>query len=411
MDRQLMWGWAKDDVCLEPGVHSFTYTFPTLPLRPGAYAWLVSLYEDGGLLDAWDCLPEMNIAAEVFQHPKDEWSGILNVPCEFSIHNGENHRTRTYLSPPVPATTPELLPVTEPRETYAPVAERSSLSHRLRRFAARPLREKYASLVQRFQRIFPKVPVPYHLPFGAWFLLRDGMLDRGLLWGSFETAELRFVEKFLQPGMCVLDIGAHHGLYTLLASRRVGSGGKVIAFEPSPRERRLLIQNLRLNSCSNVRLESCALGNEHARSDLYLVQGREDGCNSLRPPATTAPTQTVLVDVISLDDYLLNAGVKKVDFVKLDVEGAEREVLRGAPYLFGTSRPVILAEVQDIRTHPWGYPAREIVQLLDRAGYDWFRILDSGRLAPTEIHAQNYDANLVGIPRDRVADVMGSLAE
>jgi len=89
MDRQIMWGWAKDDIGLEPGLQSFTYTFPMLPLRPGSYAWLVSLYEDGELLDSWDCVPQMNVATRVYQHPKDEWSGILNVPSEFSIHHDE----------------------------------------------------------------------------------------------------------------------------------------------------------------------------------------------------------------------------------------------------------------------------------------------------------------------------------
>jgi lipopolysaccharide transport system ATP-binding protein len=87
MDRQLMWAWSKDDVRLEPGIHSFTYTFPMLPLRPGAYAWQVSLWEDKELLELWDCLPEMNIATQVFQHPRDEWNGILNVPCDFTIQN------------------------------------------------------------------------------------------------------------------------------------------------------------------------------------------------------------------------------------------------------------------------------------------------------------------------------------
>jgi ABC-type polysaccharide/polyol phosphate transport system ATPase subunit len=85
MDRQLIYGWAKDDIYLEPGLHWFTYTFPMIPLRPGVYAWVVSLYQDGELLDAWDCLPELNIATRIYQHPKDEWSGILNVPSEFSI--------------------------------------------------------------------------------------------------------------------------------------------------------------------------------------------------------------------------------------------------------------------------------------------------------------------------------------
>jgi FkbM family methyltransferase len=322
-------------------------------------------------------------------------------------------RRRTVLfASPVPVTLPGLVPLTEPLETADPWEKHLTLPQRLRRFAARPAHEKYASIVQRFHRIFPKMPVPCRLSFGAWWFAGNSAIDSSLLWRGFETAELRFVEKFLRSGMCVLDIGAHHGLYTLLASRRVGSGGKVIAFEPSPRERRLLARNLRLNPSSNVRIEPYALGSERSKGELFLVEGGEDGCNSLRPPAVDATTKTVLVDLISLDDYLLNSSLSSVDFVKLDVEGAEREVLLGAAGLLsGSSRPVILAEVQDIRTRPWGYPAREIVQLLDRAGYDWFRILDSGRLAPTEIHDQNYDANLVAIPRDRVADVMGRLAE
>ena len=89
VDRQLIWALAKDGVCLTTGLHCFTYTFPMLPLRPGAYSWHVSLYEDGELLDAWGCVPEMNIATQIYQHPKDEWNGILNVPSDFSIHGAK----------------------------------------------------------------------------------------------------------------------------------------------------------------------------------------------------------------------------------------------------------------------------------------------------------------------------------
>jgi len=301
-------------------------------------------------------------------------------------------------------------PAIERQVTVDALEKRPPLHQRLRRFAGRPAHEKYASIVQRFHRIFPKVPVLCRLSFGAWWVVGNSTIDSGLLWRGFETAELRFVEKFLEPGMCVLDVGAHHGLYTLLASKRVGSRGRVIAFEPSPRERLVLARNLRLNSSSNVRIENYALGHEASKAQLFLVGGGEDGCNSLRPPAVAATTRTVLVDVTSIDDYLLNASINIVDFVKLDVEGAEREVLLGASGLLGASSPpVILAEVQDIRTRPWGYPAREIVQLLDRAGYEWFRILSSGLLAPADIHEQSYDANFVAIPRDRVADVFRRL--
>jgi lipopolysaccharide transport system ATP-binding protein len=88
-ERQLMWGWAKDDVQLEPGIHEFCYKFPTLPLKPGPYSWLVSLWENGKALDMWDCVPDMIIATEVHQHPQDEWSGVLNVPCQFEVLGGQ----------------------------------------------------------------------------------------------------------------------------------------------------------------------------------------------------------------------------------------------------------------------------------------------------------------------------------
>ena len=84
-ERQLMWAWATERVKLERGIHELTYTFPGLPLRPGAYSWQVSLWEDGRLLDLWDCTPDMIIATEVHQHPQDQWNGVLNVPCELAI--------------------------------------------------------------------------------------------------------------------------------------------------------------------------------------------------------------------------------------------------------------------------------------------------------------------------------------
>src|SRR5215469_14998889 len=79
-DRQLIWAWATNDLDLTVGRHELIYTFPTLPVRPGPYVWHVSLYDEGNLVDAWECLPEMNVATEGYQHPLDEWNGILNVP-------------------------------------------------------------------------------------------------------------------------------------------------------------------------------------------------------------------------------------------------------------------------------------------------------------------------------------------
>jgi lipopolysaccharide transport system ATP-binding protein len=87
-DRELIWGWAGYNLELSEGLREFHYSFPMLPLRPGPYNWLVSLYEDDSEVDVWDCLPEMIVATETYQHRYDQWSGVLNLPSQFRIVEG-----------------------------------------------------------------------------------------------------------------------------------------------------------------------------------------------------------------------------------------------------------------------------------------------------------------------------------
>jgi ABC-type polysaccharide/polyol phosphate transport system ATPase subunit len=84
-DRQVMWGWAAYNLELPVGLQELRYTFPSLPIRPGAYAWLVSLAEDDKLIDVWECVPDMVVAVDPVTHPRDEWSGLLNIPIQFAI--------------------------------------------------------------------------------------------------------------------------------------------------------------------------------------------------------------------------------------------------------------------------------------------------------------------------------------
>jgi lipopolysaccharide transport system ATP-binding protein len=88
-DRQLIWGWAAYNFEVGAGLREFRYSFPMLPLRPGPYSWLVSLYEDDEEVDVWECLPEMVVATETHQHPSDEWNGVLNIPSKFCVLEGE----------------------------------------------------------------------------------------------------------------------------------------------------------------------------------------------------------------------------------------------------------------------------------------------------------------------------------
>jgi lipopolysaccharide transport system ATP-binding protein len=82
-ELRLMWGTEANSIRLDPGIHQFVYTFPSLPLRPGLYSWQVSLYDGSGVVDMWDCLPEFLVATAPVTHSRDEWAGILNLPSRF----------------------------------------------------------------------------------------------------------------------------------------------------------------------------------------------------------------------------------------------------------------------------------------------------------------------------------------
>jgi FkbM family methyltransferase len=277
-----------------------------------------------------------------------------------------------------------------------------------RRFLQKTPRERakaiglhWDRLVSRRVATLAKILNPIRLSFGVLWIESDDHIGKPVAEGTFETLELGFVGQFLKPGMVVLDIGAHHGLYSLLSSKRVGAAGKVFAFEPSLRERKALRRHLLLNRCRNVVLERFALGNKDAESDFYVVEEWAAGCNSLKPPSVSAGTSLTRVEVARLDGWLSKHKISNVEFIKLDVEGAELEVLRGAEGLLSrTPRPVILAEVQDIRTEPWGYRAKEIIEYLLQRRFRWFSITATGSLQKLDITQESFDGNFVAIPEE-----------
>ncbi len=249
--------------------------------------------------------------------------------------------------------------------------------------------------------MFSNLPMPIRLPYGAWWLARNDALGLLIATTGFENAESRFVERFLKPGMIVLDIGAHHGYYTLLASKRVGVRGRVISFEPSPREQKALRLNLRLNRCRNVVIEGLALSDENGESDFYVLEDRASGCNSLKVPDVSGKMSRQRVEIARLDQCLARFAMDRVDFIKLDVEGGELAVLRGAADLLGrTSRPVILTEVQDIRTLPWGYRAKDILAHLAEKDYKWFSLLEDGALRELDLNSDHFEGNFVAWPEE-----------
>jgi FkbM family methyltransferase len=275
-------------------------------------------------------------------------------------------------------------------------------ARRVAGFLRKPWHQKSQAIGFHWIRMFPQSFYPTRLPFGALWLARGDNYGHAMILGNFEMAEQRFVHNFLKPGMTVLDIGAHHGFYTLLASKAVGPKGRVVSFEPSPREQKELLRHLRLNRCRNVTVEGIALTSQSGEAEYHVVDSEETGCNSLRPPNVGGATHSIVVQTKTLDQCVLERNIASVDFVKLDVEGAELEVLRGSVRLLEQRpRPVMLVEVSELRTKPWEYRAHEILSFLQRAGYRWHKPTKEGQLKPFELNGVNLDCNLVAVPSER----------
>jgi hypothetical protein len=138
-----------------------------------------------------------------------------------------------------------------------------------------------------------------------------------------------------------------------------------------------------------------------------VVQGRDTGCNSLKPPDTPESVDGVSVPVTTLDLFVRDAAISKVDFIKIDVEGAELDVFRGATRVLSASyRPIILSEVDDRRTRAWGYEGDELVRFLASLGFGWFRMLAEGRLEPL-VGAYHGGGNMLAVPPERMESLRG----
>lgn len=286
----------------------------------------------------------------------------------------------------------------------------NSLIKNVQSFFGKSPEEKRVScrcqLKRLWNRLFPYIPLLTRVSYGAWWLAVNDANNDGYFSGNYESKELRFVKTFLKPGMVVIDIGAHHGFYSLYASKLVGSLGRVIAFEPSTRELKRLRLHVHINLCKNVDVVPLALSNSTETTAFYVVMGRDTGCNSLRAPAVSEPIKKVQVQTTTLDDYLNRAGVQKVDFIKLDAEGAEIEIFMGASHLLSRSpRPVIMCELSEGRCLPWGHTCKDIIDLLGKEyNYRWYNLCAEGSLGRFLLTegVENY----VAVPAEHGIDII-----
>ena len=186
----------------------------------------------------------------------------------------------------------------------------------------------------------------------------------------FEPETTEYVRWALEPGMTFVDVGANIGYFTLLAAIRVGPGGRVLALEPAPDNLRCLTENIQTNALDQVRVIPCAAGSESCKRSFYLRSANL--IHSFYSEGVPMERE-IRVEQVALDGLVEG----RVDLIKVDVEGAEPEVLAGMEGLMRrTPPPDLIVEWNPSALSTAGHSEAAVPEILTQRGFR-LRLLDA----------------------------------
>ena len=222
--------------------------------------------------------------------------------------------------------------------------------------------------------------------------LTDGMYNALYFTGFYEKNETLYFRNVIKPGEVVLDIGANFGWYTTLFSELVGKTGKIVSFEPVPRIYRELLENIALNDpLKNITAIQTSLGDREGTVTINTFQGLSHGHSSIstlgREDYTTCSVPMTTLDAC-IDDHLNG---RRIAMIKMDVEGAEMMVIRGAEQLLRNAADVrIMFEINSETASAFDYHPTDIIKTLEGYGFSNFCRIGEGGIP----HRLNLNLNV-----------------
>jgi FkbM family methyltransferase len=224
--------------------------------------------------------------------------------------------------------------------------------------------------------------------------------------GTWERGTLDVMKRLIRPQDTVLDIGANIGWFTVHAAKLL-TEGYCHSFEPMPRTFCKLAENCAMNHVTGrVILNQVALGDRDGACELYEFDGLVHGCNSLSKLGRT-DCHAVQVAMTTLNRYLAEKQVRRVDLIKVDIEGAEMLLLKGAGHLFDMAdRPFWIIELNVDTSRSFGYSPRDLLELLHVRSECEFYLIEGawGKVRPLD-SLENYKNGdkCVCVPKERAA--------
>jgi FkbM family methyltransferase len=215
----------------------------------------------------------------------------------------------------------------------------------------------------------------------------DSHIASRIFWyGMYSRPSLRLLSRLVGSEDVVMDIGANEGEHTVFCAKRL-TKGRVFSFEPNIAMRERLTRNIAANGFDNVTVVPMALSDRRGEMVLYSAHERFSDGSYNDGLATLFAREGVAdllgsVAVTTLDEFVQEQGLDRVDILKIDVEGAEYSVLSGGLSVLRRFQPLIILEVEDETARSAGHSADELLSLVRLHGYAIFNILESGALVP-----------------------------
>jgi FkbM family methyltransferase len=219
-------------------------------------------------------------------------------------------------------------------------------------------------------------------------------------WGNYNLDKIVFL-SLIEDKDVVFDVGANVGYHTLLFSHIVGKEGAVHAFEPVPKTFAILSQFVAEQShYRNVRLNTAAVGDSHSQAEIH-VPGNDLGQASLLKHKSGSwsgsnETTSYITEVITIDDYVKEHSLSKLDFLKLDIEGYELLCLKGAAETLSKFMPLLYIEICSDWLLDFGYRPMDIVTFLQDLGYTRHYLVRDGITKLKDVALQLKGENFSG---------------
>ncbi len=246
-------------------------------------------------------------------------------------------------------------------------------------FRHHPLRAIFRRLVWRLRWSVSRKPwlihghgtLPLYVPYG-------GAAALIYYQGTSEPEVSDFIKNFLKPGMVFVDVGAHLGEYTVLASAILKGSGYVHAFEARPDTFEILTRNVRLTGFCNIAAQALAVWHEDGFCQIEMTP--DPSVSALRLQGNGAKEGSLIqVKAVTLDHYFADTAMSRPTLIKIDVEGAELHVLRGARALLTlppVEAPVLIFEYGPTNAKSFGYSADEVCRFLRELEYSLYQLHD-----------------------------------